>query len=225
MERRPVPFAVKFQKVHPGTTGVTVLHHLERLDQVEASLQRLTVDEVDEEEQDVAESAARARPMPLRTSTEGDSPIAGPSRVATSAPVSPFSPPTSPPPMHALLEGEERQPASAASSEEDLVTMSKSVSYVDGNSPGHSRWASQSNNRGLEWLQTADVPAKKIVIVEVSVSFSCIRFWSDKSAIAAFGDSGQEAVVFVLVVGYNPHYLFTDITVYMSSILDIATFL
>ena len=42
---RPIPFSAKFQKVHPGTTGVTVLEHLERLDAVEAGLQRLGVEE------------------------------------------------------------------------------------------------------------------------------------------------------------------------------------
>ncbi|KAJ7901822.1 phosphatidylinositol 3 and 4-kinase-domain-containing protein [Mycena olivaceomarginata] len=56
---RPVPFAAKFKRVHPGTKGIDVLEHLERLDAVEASLQRLGVDEYDDEEEvDVGESSS-----------------------------------------------------------------------------------------------------------------------------------------------------------------------
>lgn len=64
---RPVSFSAKFQRVHPATTGVTVLEHMERLDAVEAGLKRLGVDEdvvVDDEERvtevevDVGESSS-----------------------------------------------------------------------------------------------------------------------------------------------------------------------
>ncbi|KAH9895131.1 phosphatidylinositol 3 and 4-kinase-domain-containing protein [Cubamyces lactineus] len=44
---RPVSFSAKFQRVHPATTGVTVLEHMERLDAVEAGLKRLGVDDGD----------------------------------------------------------------------------------------------------------------------------------------------------------------------------------
>ena len=79
---RPVSFSAKFQRVHPATTGVTVLEHMERLDAVEAGLKRLGVDEdvvVDDEERvpppevevDVGESSsapAKALRIPLPAS-------------------------------------------------------------------------------------------------------------------------------------------------------------
>jgi len=42
---RPVPFASKYDQINPGASGVSVLEHLERLDKVEAGLQRLGVGE------------------------------------------------------------------------------------------------------------------------------------------------------------------------------------
>ena len=42
---RPVSFSAKFQRVHPATTGVTVLEHMERLDAVEAGLKRIGVED------------------------------------------------------------------------------------------------------------------------------------------------------------------------------------
>ncbi|KAH9931138.1 phosphatidylinositol 3 and 4-kinase-domain-containing protein [Epithele typhae] len=66
---RPVSFSAKFQRVHPATTGVTVLEHMERLDAVEAGLKRLGVDDAVEEgtdddgegeEVDVGESSSSA---------------------------------------------------------------------------------------------------------------------------------------------------------------------
>ncbi|KZT41500.1 hypothetical protein SISSUDRAFT_1042867 [Sistotremastrum suecicum HHB10207 ss-3] len=58
---RPVSFASKFPRVHPGASGVQVLEHLERLDVVEAGLQRLgsTQDDVIEEER---EDGSQERP-------------------------------------------------------------------------------------------------------------------------------------------------------------------
>ena len=54
---RPVPFANKFQKINPGASGVTVLEHMERLDEVERGLKKLGMEEVvveeDENEEDV----------------------------------------------------------------------------------------------------------------------------------------------------------------------------
>ncbi|KAF8993668.1 phosphatidylinositol 3 and 4-kinase-domain-containing protein [Cyathus striatus] len=143
---RPVPFAAKFQKVHPGTTGVTVLEHLERLDAVEASLQRLGVDD-DIEESDVGE-AIQSRPVPVPLQTEVTSGIAA---------TSPFSPPGSPlPTVHEV--------SSSASSiaEEDLVALSKSTSHVEG-------LQRNAFNRGesvnMDWIQSAETP-KQTVIVE-----------------------------------------------------------
>lgn len=55
---RPVPFANKFQKINPGASGVTVLEHMERLDEVERGLKKLGMEEVvveedENEEEDV----------------------------------------------------------------------------------------------------------------------------------------------------------------------------
>ena len=141
---RPVPFAAKFQRVHPGTTGVTVLEHLERLDAVEASLQRLGVDET--EEVDVGDATTKTGISPRRQSV---------SNVQTS----PFSPPGSPlPTVH------EVSSSRSSIDEEDLVALSKSTSHVEGLYPVEQGMASTS---GIEWIQTADPPAKRTVVVEV----------------------------------------------------------
>ena len=141
---RPVPFAAKFQRVHPGTTGVTVLEHLERLDAVEASLQRLGVDET--EEVDVGDA----------TKSPGQS--------TSNVQTSPFSPPGSPlPTVHEV-------PSSRSSiAEEDLVALSKSTSHVEGLYPFGQQGVSSAGieNAGIEWIQTADAPAKRTVVVEV----------------------------------------------------------
>ena len=148
---RPVPFAAKFQRVHPGTTGVTVLEHLERLDAVEASLQRLGVDET--EEVDVGDAAT---PRPESTRPESTSNVQ----------TSPFSPPGSPlPTVH------EVSSSSSSIAEEDLVALSKSTSHVEGlyTLDQQGRVSSAGiENAGIEWIQTAGPPAKKTVIVEVS---------------------------------------------------------
>ncbi|KAF5348627.1 hypothetical protein D9758_006851 [Tetrapyrgos nigripes] len=137
---RPVPFASKFQRVHPGTTGVRVLEHLERLDQVEASLQRLGVhQEETEEEVDVGESSSQRPSIIIPQSA----PPSGSFFPATP----PFSPPGSPlPTVHEV-------PSSRGSdvAEEDLVALSKSTSHVEGTPSGHIRWG--SHGRGLDWLE------------------------------------------------------------------------
>jgi len=155
---RPVPFVSKFQRVHPGTTGVTALEHLERLDAVEASLQRLAVhqEEVEEElEVDVGESSSQIPPIIVQQTTPSGSGL---------PPASPFSPPGSPlPTVHEV-------PSSGDSdvAEEDLVALSKSTSHVEGTPRGHTRWASQG--RGLDWLQEGNGP--RTAIVEVRHPFT-----------------------------------------------------
>ncbi|KAG5653044.1 hypothetical protein H0H81_002561 [Sphagnurus paluster] len=139
---RPVSFATKFQRVHPGTTGVTVLEHLERLDAVEASLQRLGADETVDEEVDVG---VTVQPV---------GPASAPPTVVTS----PFSPPGSPlPTVHEV--------SSSASSiaEEDVAAMSKSMSYAE--SPAFSG-GRHGSSRGLEWIQTAETTQKRTVVAE-----------------------------------------------------------
>ncbi|KAG6810974.1 hypothetical protein H0H92_009557 [Tricholoma furcatifolium] len=141
---RPVSFATKFQRVHPGTTGVTVLEHLERLDAVEASLQRLGVEETQEVDVGVV-ATARSAPIPNTASAS-----------TSNLPTSPFSPPGSPLPTVPEV-------SSCASSiaEEDLAAMSKSMSYVE-SSPSHN--GHRENARGLEWIQ--ELPRKRMVIAE-----------------------------------------------------------
>ncbi|EEB99205.1 hypothetical protein MPER_01161 [Moniliophthora perniciosa FA553] len=166
-DARPVPFATKFQRIHPGTTGVTMLEHLERLDAVEAKLQRLTIhEETEEVEVDVGE----ARSVPVKAVAgaalaEGENesgPTPSGSVTITAAPTSPFSPPGSP----TLATLPEDDASSVA--EEDLVTLSKSTSHVEGPSLRHTRWASDVNQRGIDWLpEEPDTPMLRTAIVEV----------------------------------------------------------
>ncbi|RDB16775.1 Phosphatidylinositol 4-kinase lsb6 [Hypsizygus marmoreus] len=146
---RPVSFSTKFQRVHPGTTGVTVLEHLERLDAVEASLQRLGSDEAIEEEVDVG-IVVPPTPVPIP-----HSPVASSSNIATS----PFSPPGSP-----LATVHEVSDTASSIAEEDVAAMSKSMSHVEG-LPSHNRHASVGG-RGIEWMNPNDVSHKRTVIAE-----------------------------------------------------------
>ncbi|KAJ6609906.1 phosphatidylinositol 3 and 4-kinase-domain-containing protein [Mycena sp. CBHHK59/15] len=141
---RPVPFAAKFKRVHPGTKGIDVLEHLERLDAVEASLQRLGMDEYDEEEVDVGESSS-TKPIQVPKNQTSSS-----SFVAT-------------PPLPTVPE----VPSVTSSDveEEDLVMLSKSTSHVEG-SPTHQRWASQGGPSGVDWMNSDDTVPKHTVIVE-----------------------------------------------------------
>lgn len=163
---RPVPFVAKFQRIHPGTTGVTVLEHLERLDAVEASLQRLGVDE--ELEVDVGEAVQpRSLPAP-RSSSSSQRDMPGASSSSVPIGTSPFSPPGSPLPTVPEV-------ASSASSisEEDLVALSKSTSHVEGlRRPfGHDE-PEGAGTTSIDWIQQGNDGTKKTVIVEVSVLLS-----------------------------------------------------
>ncbi|KAF7782539.1 hypothetical protein Agabi119p4_1915 [Agaricus bisporus var. burnettii] len=156
---RPVPFVAKFQKIHPGTTGVTVLEHLERLDAVEASLQRLGVDE---EEVDVGE-AIQPRSLPISQSNSGSHrDMFGVAPSSAPNVTSPFSPPGSPLPTVPEV-------ASSANSilEEDLAAMSKSTSHVEGlgRSFGHERLESIATSN-IDWIQPPSENTKKTVIIE-----------------------------------------------------------
>ncbi|KAJ7647342.1 phosphatidylinositol 3 and 4-kinase-domain-containing protein [Roridomyces roridus] len=145
---RPVPFAAKFKRVHPGTKGIDVLEHLERLDAVEASLQRLGVEDDDDEEVDVGESSSAARPIPS-PAHQARAPSNG----------FPFSPPSSPP-----LETVPEIPSAAESDEdeEDVALLSKSLTHAE----GHHRWATQASaSRAAEWIHSGET-VKRTVIVE-----------------------------------------------------------
>ncbi|KAH6913832.1 phosphatidylinositol 3 and 4-kinase-domain-containing protein [Coprinopsis sp. MPI-PUGE-AT-0042] len=158
---RPVPFAAKFQRIHPGTTGVTVLEHLERLDAVEASLQRLGVDD---EEVDIGVSSAPPAPSRRPHSTH--------SRQGSNSVHALYSPPTSPR-LEPVLEAS-RSPSASASDgpdsrrssldEEDLVAMSKSTSHVEGGYP-FSRNIGTITTAGLDWTEDGE-PQKRVMITE-----------------------------------------------------------
>ncbi|KAJ3896253.1 phosphatidylinositol 3 and 4-kinase-domain-containing protein [Lentinula edodes] len=146
---RPVPFSSKFQRVHPGTTGVTVLEHLERLDAVEASLQRLVSDD-NVDEVDVGESQ--------------NFHIQNEPTTSNLPPTSPFSPPGSP-----LATVPEMASLESSITEEDLVALSKSTSHLEGSSSisgRHTRWASQALGSGVDWLQENETPVTRTVISE-----------------------------------------------------------
>jgi hypothetical protein len=139
----------------PGTKGIDVLEHLERLDAVEASLQRLGVDEYDDEEEvDVGESSSTTKPIQVPR-RQASSPSAS-SAMATS----PFSPPGSPP-----LPTVPEVPSATSSDaeEEDVAMLSKSMSQVQDH---HQRWAS-AGGQGSEWMSSGETAAKRTVIVEV----------------------------------------------------------
>ena len=167
---RPVSFASKIQRVHPGTTGVTMLEHLERLDAVEASLQRLGIDEDTVLEEDDVGDRPPTQPQVLAAQAT----LAVPSQrqlVSASLPVTLFSPPSSPP-MPTLHEAEvERSVSPESDDEADVVAMSKSMSHAEG-SPLHSRWASHqagTSRAAMEWAEAeADGESSlKTVINEV----------------------------------------------------------
>jgi hypothetical protein len=168
---RPVPFVAKFQRIHPGTTGVTVLEHLERLDAVEASLQRLGADEV---EVDVGE-AIQPKPLPIsRSGSGGHREAPGASSSSAPNPTSPFSPPGSPLPTVPEVASSE----ASSIAEEDLAAMSKSTSHVEGlrRSFGHDRYESIGNSH-IDWIQQANESenTKRNVIVEASPFFLSIK--------------------------------------------------
>lgn len=174
---RPVSFSTKFQRIHPGTTGVTVLEHLERLDAVEASLQRLGAEETIDEEVDVGVS-------------DGNKPATtAPS--SSNVPISPFSPPGSPLPTVPEV-------SSSASSiaEEDLAAMSKSTSHIEMSVSQSSRLA---NVKGFEWIQTfPEHQQKRSVVAEVrSTLLGAVRLINVSPK--AYGDHQQETLMCVVV--------------------------
>jgi hypothetical protein len=157
---RPVPFSAKFQRVHPGTTGVTVLEHLERLDAVEASLERLAVEDGAEEiEEDVGESSSSPRSIFALSESALIASSSAPSRAG--APELPPVPEADSPTPSTVIEEHE----------EDVVALSKSLSHLDtgplsGNihhGRGLSSHSAQAANRTLDWMQ--DESAKKRVVI------------------------------------------------------------
>lgn len=168
---RPVPFSAKFQRVHPGTaammrarslgsdygnpgtTGVTVLEHLERLDAVEASLKRLGIqDDMPEEETDLGDvGTPRSRSAGKLPDRVHFSPVGSPGALPTVPEVSSSS-------VSITGTGEQVE------TEEDLAALSKSMSHVD--PPPHARWASHNARTSIDWADTNS--PKKMAVVEVS---------------------------------------------------------
>ncbi|EPT04947.1 hypothetical protein FOMPIDRAFT_1039812 [Fomitopsis schrenkii] len=156
---RPVPFAKKFTRVHPATTGVTVLEHMERLDEVEAGLKRIGVEDEalaeddEEEEVDVGEMASS---VPRRLSGSDTDHAAVADRL-------------SPPPQSDRLTVVPEDDLDTE--EEDLVAMSKSMPALE-ISPGarHGRWPSMGGpapeRPSLDWIDSAESPRPRTVIVE-----------------------------------------------------------
>lgn len=165
---RPVPFSAKFQKVHPGTTGVTVLEHLERLDVVEAGLQRLGVEEpvIEEDEEEEVDVGMSSAPQPLLIPT-GDT--LSPDDLSASQQLTPPGSPgglTSVPEVNSLAN---------SVTEEDLAVMSKSMSHVESPfAPQHNRWNSHAGrmyhqpDHSLDWMNVDELEQqKRTVIIEV----------------------------------------------------------
>ncbi|KAI0315476.1 phosphatidylinositol 3 and 4-kinase-domain-containing protein [Amylostereum chailletii] len=159
---RPVPFSAKFQRVHPGTTGVTVLEHMERLDAVKASLERLVVDDQnpnsDAEEQDMGESS-QPRAVPGGAKFSPPDSLVGPSSTPSRAAVTELEP---------VPEGDSSSSIDkdldddAEDAEEDLAALSKSLSHLDGTTSAHGRFHSHAEECGLDWMQE---PAKKRTVI------------------------------------------------------------
>ncbi|KAI0305692.1 phosphatidylinositol 3 and 4-kinase-domain-containing protein [Multifurca ochricompacta] len=175
---RPVPFSVKFQRVHPGTTGVTVLEHMERLDAVEASLERLAVEHVIEEiEEDVGESSSAPRSVAAINrlaflEIAQDASSSAPSRAG--APELPPVPEAESPTPSTLIEDHE----------EDVVALSKSLSHLDTaplsagahHGRGASSHSAQVARRTLDWMQE---PVRKRVVISERLEMITKRplFW------------------------------------------------
>jgi phosphatidylinositol 4-kinase type 2 len=168
---RPVPFSAKFQKVHQSVTGVTVLEHLERLDAVEASLKRLGSGEdavIEEEEEEEVDVGVSTKPASIHEVSFA------PADPAISQLTPPGSPPLATVPECVTLEN--------SITEDDIVGLSKSMSYAEGSFAGQARWANmheaQQGSHTLDWMQTADMQPeaqKRTVIVEVGIVLSCFK--------------------------------------------------
>ncbi|KAI0341916.1 hypothetical protein BDW22DRAFT_1331270 [Trametopsis cervina] len=146
---RPVSFSAKFSRVHPATTGVTVLEHMERLDAVEAGLKRLGVEEdpIDEdEEMDVGTIRSKKKSQDPEAEA-----IVSPSGLSERLPV---------------VQEDDAGDDETALNEEDLVAMSKSMPQLDSPNPLHAPWTASVERPSLEWMEAANSPRRRLVIAE-----------------------------------------------------------
>ncbi|KAH9946982.1 phosphatidylinositol 3 and 4-kinase-domain-containing protein [Amylocystis lapponica] len=154
---RPVSFSAKFHRVHPATTGVTVLEHMERLDAVEAGLKRLGMDEDEDIEVDVGESS-RTQPAASGSasgSTSGTGDAAG----------GVMSPSARSERLAAVPEDD----LATSMTEDDLNAMSKSLSQLELSTSLHTRWGSHDVRRSnLDWMhiEAPESPKLRTAIVE-----------------------------------------------------------
>lgn len=175
---RPVSFSTKFSKVHPSTTGVTVLEHMERLDAVEAGLKRLGIEEaaIEDEEMDVGESSQRRQ---RRNSDPNGPPAADIGPEPSSAPAHQSLLTVSPPPVLQRLPSVPEDDDQQSIAEEDLAVMSKSMSHIESGHGLHTRFASMSSSErnNLDWMQIDNLesPKRRTVIVEVRFYFSLLQ--------------------------------------------------
>lgn len=190
---RPVSFSAKFQRVHPATTGVTVLEHMERLDAVEAGLKRIGVEggeedaEEEQEEVDVGESSSSVQTLPQLVRVPSSAP---PTQTVFGTPPlllesssegvagALLSPSARSERLPAVPEAEDAMSMSMSFTEEDLIAMSKSTSHIEApHSTLHTRFQSyhgshsQVERPNLDWMQgePAESPKTRKVIVEVRV--------------------------------------------------------
>lgn len=170
---RPVSFSAKFSRVHPATTGVTVLEHMERLDAVEAGLKRLGVEE-DADDADEEVDVGTLRPKAKRR--QGPPPEHGAAEAeADTAPL--LSPAAQSERLPAVQEVDSGAVTDDAASvaEEDLVAMSKSMPHLE-TTPTTSRWTSPTQMPNLDWMDIngAQSPKGRVVIAEVSTASLCV---------------------------------------------------
>ncbi|KAI0821620.1 phosphatidylinositol 3 and 4-kinase-domain-containing protein [Trametes gibbosa] len=189
---RPVSFSAKFQRVHPATTGVTVLEHMERLDAVEAGLKRLGVEEGEDsddvegqEEVDVGESSSSVSQSLQNTPQVHRVPSSAPptQTLFGTPPLSHESPRDGGAGLLSPSARSDRLPVvpeaedalSMSFAEEDLISMSKSTSHIEApHSALHTRFQSyhaahpEEERPNLDWMQAehAESPRTKTVIVE-----------------------------------------------------------
>lgn len=154
---RPVSFSAKFSRVHPATTGVTVLEHMERLDAVEAGLKRLGVEEEEEvlEDEETDVGTVRSKAVPKKPQDAEAEPIVSPSGRSDRLPVVQEH------------DGDGADEFSNGMTEEDLVAMSKSMPHLESPTPLHTRWTSAAEQTSLEWIDAANSPRRRLVIAEV----------------------------------------------------------
>lgn len=214
---RPVPFASKMPRVHPGTRGVTVLEHMERVDAVEAGLRRLVVpdpednvipEEDEPEEVDVglpsSLTPSSSRPSTIRAANTAENSSALEDSLILGSPL--LSPSNSGDAAgditHLSLPVGGLHSMESSMTEEDLVAMSKSMSVLDpAPQPLHMRWNSNENpastngavndvgisSHNLEWMHGDASEARKRIVIN-EVGLNSVFWVTTVGLIVPFSD-------------------------------------